>query len=187
VVTGDSFSDVTNTTLYLEGDRPDVPGYVGGTSGLSDVRGPRDASGAELAEPQIPARGQYTKQSYDISRFIHIELGSFLTDAITATSHILTVRTHLRFVYRIRSKYTNVDLRNIAATVLAFRHTSSSQTIDHRPSDSDDPDIVNPPGTSVNTQKSVFATYPSNNSRRNRRCRSLSLHSPCFKYGVQRA
>ena len=65
-------------------------------------------------------------------------LRSFLTDAITTTSHIFTVRTHLRFVDRIRSKYTNVDLRDMAAAVLAFRHTSSSQTIDHRLSDSDD-------------------------------------------------
>ncbi len=65
-------------------------------------------------------------------------LRSFLTDAITATSDILAVRAHLRFVDRIRREYTNVDLRDMAAAVLAFRHTSSSQTIDHRLSDGDD-------------------------------------------------
>jgi hypothetical protein len=65
-------------------------------------------------------------------------LRSFFTGAVTATSHILAVRTHLRFVDRIGGKYTNVDLRDVAAAVLAFRHTSSSQTIDHRLSDSDD-------------------------------------------------
>uniref|UniRef100_UPI001C4E4AF6 hypothetical protein n=1 Tax=Halobacterium hubeiense TaxID=1407499 RepID=UPI001C4E4AF6 len=59
-------------------------------------------------------------------------LRSFLTDAITATGHILTVRTHLRLIDRIRGEYTNVDLRDMTAAVLAFRHTSSSQTIDHR-------------------------------------------------------
>ncbi|WP_323677297.1 hypothetical protein [Halorubellus sp. PRR65] len=65
-------------------------------------------------------------------------LRAFLSDAFTATGHILAVRAHLRFVDRIRCEYTNVDLRDMAAAVLAFRHTSSSQTIDHRLSDSDD-------------------------------------------------
>lgn len=121
-------------------------------------------SAVELADPLIPARGWYIKQRYDISRFTTIGLCSFLTGTFTATSHILTVWTHLRFVDRIRCEYTNVDFRNMAAAVLAFRHTSSSQTISHRSSDSDGLDAIEPSEPIAFTQTSIFATYPSRRS-----------------------